>query len=54
MIKRVIGFDKDDWKHIRFLAVNMFKQFCKGDLLESKDAFYWILVHLTYDSKKRD
>lgn len=54
MIKRLFKFDEKDWKHVKFLFHNMFKQFFKGDLHESKEAYYWLKLHLTYDSKRID
>jgi hypothetical protein len=52
LIKRVLSFEKHDWKHVWFLFKNMVTQFIKGDLHESKDAFMWIKIHFTYDSQK--
>lgn len=54
MIKRIIGFDEQDWKHILFLLKNGIKQFFKGDFHESKEAFIWLKTHLSYDSKRID
>jgi len=54
LIKRIFGFDKQDWKHLRFLLINMIKQFIKGNFHESKEAYYWIKIHLSYDSKRLD
>lgn len=52
MLKRILNFDKHDWAHVRFLFFNMIKQFFKGDLHESREAYYWLKLHLTYDSKR--
>lgn len=54
MLKRILSFDKQDWKHIAFLFKNMIKQFFKGDIQESKEAFIWIKTHLSYDSERVD
>lgn len=54
MIKRIINFDKQDWKHVSSLFVNGIKQFFKGDLHESKEAFIWLKTHFSYDSKRVD
>ena len=51
-IKRVLNFNKNDWKHVWRLFRNMIKQFLKGDFRESKEAYWWIKIHLSYDSKK--
>jgi len=50
MLKRILNFDKQDWKHMRFLFFNMFKQFFKGDLHESRESFIWMKIHLSYNS----
>jgi hypothetical protein len=52
MVKRIIKFDNQDWKHVNFLFVNMIKQFVKGDFNESKEAFYFLRLHFTHDSQK--
>lgn len=52
MIKRILKFKADDWKHIWFLFKNMIVQFLKGDFLEAKDAWYWIRIHVEFDSKR--
>jgi hypothetical protein len=54
MIKRILNFDAHDWRHIGFLARNMFVQILKGDWAEAKDATYWIRLHLTHDSERVD
>lgn len=53
MIRRILNFDKQDWKHMSFLFANMFKQFfIEFNWHEVKDSYYWIKIHLSYDSKK--
>lgn len=54
LIKRLKNFNKQDWKHVSFLFKNGIKQFLKGDFHESKEAFIWIKIHMSYDSKKID
>jgi hypothetical protein len=51
-MKQIKNFNKDDWKHIWWLFGNMIKQFILGNWNESKDAYYWIKIHCTYESKK--
>jgi hypothetical protein len=51
-IKRIFCFQIHDWKHIGWLTKNMIKQFFIGDTHEAKEAWYFILIHLSYDSKK--
>lgn len=53
-MKRVLTFNKQDWKHIGFLTKNMFIQFFKGDLAESYEAWMWIKVHFSYDSTRKE
>lgn len=53
MVKRIINFDKQDWKHMRFLFKNMLIQFfVKFDWHETKESYIWMKIHLTYDSTK--
>lgn len=55
IIARVVRFEKHDWKHLGFLARNLFKQaFIKFDWNEVVDTFFWIKIHLQYDSRKVD
>lgn len=35
-----------------FLFKNMVKQFILGNFSESKEAYYWLSVHLSYKSKR--
>jgi hypothetical protein len=52
MIKRILNFTKDDWTHLSWLFKNMIEQFLLADFHEAKEAYYWIIIHLSYDSKK--
>lgn len=52
MIKRILNFDKTDWKHVSFLFFNMVKQFIIMDYQESKEAWYFLKLHLMYDSNR--
>jgi hypothetical protein len=52
IIKRILNFNKDDWNHLWWLFKNMIKEFIAGNYDESVDAFYWIKIHFTYDSKR--
>ena len=53
MIKRIINFDKEDWKHIWWLFKNMIKQFMLFNFKESHEAFLWIKIHLMYDNRRK-
>ena len=50
--KRVLNFDKQDWKHIIFLFTNMIKQWFLMDYNESKDAWIFLKLHFTHDSDR--
>lgn len=52
MIKRVIKFDKQDWKHISFLLKNCIMQCFNLNFTNAKDALYWVKIHICYDSNK--
>lgn len=52
MIKRIINFKKEDWKHIGWLLKTMIKNFIKGDIGEFIEGFYLIKLHLNYDSTR--
>lgn len=54
MIRRIVGFRKNDWKHIGFLAKNMFKQILRGNLHEAKEVCVFIKIYTSYDSKRVD
>jgi hypothetical protein len=53
MIKRVMKFDKQDWKHCWWLFRNMIKQFLLLEFAESYEAWLLLKLHITYDSNKR-
>lgn len=52
MLERISNFNKDDKKHLWRLFKTMVNQFIIGDFHEAREAFYWIKIHLIYDSKK--
>lgn len=54
MIRRVIKFNKQDWKHCRWLFKNMIKQFLMFEFKEAQETYYWLKIHLGYDSKRID
>lgn len=51
MIKRIMKFQKHDWIHILTLFKSGVINLIKMDFIEAKDSFYWIKVHLSYDSE---
>lgn len=52
VLKRLRSYDEHDWRHVRFLFKNMFKQLVVGEYGEAKDAFYFLKLHLTHDSER--
>lgn len=55
MVKRILGFDKQDWYHIGWLFMNMMKNlFIKFNWREAKESYIWITIHLTMNSKRVD
>lgn len=52
VLKRLRSYDEHDWKHVRFLFWNMIKQFIIFEYGEAKDAFYFLKLHLLYDSER--
>ena len=52
IIIRVLKFDRDDWNHLWFLVKTLAKNYWDGDLNGVTDVFWWIRIHLLYDSKR--
>jgi hypothetical protein len=52
IIKRIIQFDNKDWKHISWLISMMFKGWWNGDWKQIVESWFWLRIHLEYDSKK--
>lgn len=52
MLKRIINFDKRDWKHVWWLFTKILNGWYNGNLNQIVDAYYWIRIHLEYDSKQ--
>ncbi len=50
MIKRILRYDTDDWKHIAFLIGVILKGFWQGDLSAMVDGWWFLKIHLLYDS----
>ena len=42
----------DDVRHICWLAGIGIKALFRGDLKEAKEAWYWIITHITYEHRK--
>lgn len=53
MLTRIIKFKSHDWKHIFVLLKNMNRQLFKGDLFEAHEAWMWIKIHFSHDSRKQ-
>lgn len=43
---------RDWWSHFWFLFKVMIRQFVLGNLPESKEAYYFLKIHMTYNSKR--
>lgn len=53
MLKRVMNFDKQDWKHVSWLTGNMLKNFfIRCDLSAARESWLWLKLHFTHDSKR--
>lgn len=53
VIKRILRFNKQDWKHIGWLFKNTFIQFfVKYNWHETKEGLIFIKIHLMYDSER--
>ena len=50
MIKRILRYDTDDWKHNAFLIGVILKGFWQGDLSAMVDGWWFLKIHLLYDS----
>lgn len=53
MLHRILRFNKKDWKHCLWLFRNMIKQFCLLNFDEADEAWYWLKIHLSYDSHRK-
>lgn len=49
MIKRIIRFDSQDWKHCAWLFKIMIKRFWLCEFEESYEAWLFLKLHLTHD-----
>lgn len=45
---------REDFRHVGWLFRNMIRQAWAGDFHEAREAYYWILIHLSYESKRID
>ena len=52
MLKRIINFNRKDWKHLWWLFTRIVNGWYNGNLEQMVDAYCWILIHLKYDSKR--
>lgn len=49
MIKRIMNFDKKDWKHVSWLFRNMIKDFWLCNFEDSHESWLFLKLHLTHD-----
>lgn len=54
MIKRMLKFDRKDWKHIISLFINAIKQLILGNFYEYRESLWLMRIHLTHDSIRRN
>lgn len=52
MIKRVLKFNKQDWKHVWWLFRNMIKQFVLFNFSEAEESWFFLKLHFTHDHTK--
>lgn len=52
MLKRILKFNKRDWDHVRYLFTSMVISFLRGDLRDSREAYYFLRLHFSYNSKE--
>lgn len=50
--KRAAGFDKQDWKHVRSLCVDLLVQCVRGNVYEVKEVYFLLKLHLTRGSTR--
>ena len=50
-ITRIMSFESHDWEHIWWLCKNMCKRFVLCDFEEAHEAWLFIKLHFSYDSK---
>jgi hypothetical protein len=51
-VKRVKGFEEHDWRHLRWLLRTGIEELFKGNFHEVRESYYWIRIHLSYDSRR--
>jgi len=54
MIKRILNFNKQDWKHMSFLFGTLITNFFKCDYHEMLESYYLLKLHLSYDSQIKE
>lgn len=52
MLKRIINFNKRDWRHVLWLIADLIKQLFMCKFSEVRECVFLILIHLKYDSKR--
>lgn len=50
--RRILRFNKQDWKHICWLLKNMVKQFFLLNINDAKEAALLVYIHFKYDSER--
>jgi hypothetical protein len=52
MFDRIISFNNDDWKHISFLCKIIIKGLLTSNTKDAVDGWWFLKIHLFYDSKR--
>jgi hypothetical protein len=52
VIKRILRFDRRDWQHIFWLAGRIVNGALTFNMDKTTDAWYWLIFHFSYDSKR--
>lgn len=52
MIRRVLSFDTQDWKHVSWLFGDMCISALKLDFHEAREAYIFMKLHFTHDSTR--
>jgi len=52
IMKRIVNYDKHDWKHIFFCIKMIIKGLAIGDIGMAYEGWLFFTMHLMYDSKR--
>jgi len=52
MIKRVLSFDREDWRHVGYILRHMLKAIIQAEVGEVIEGYYLLKLHFNYDHKR--